>query len=106
MTTTEKDGGGPPAGEAANHQHQNPHPHEDRVKSDSTSEDGQGATAEADLLLFFGAVYGNATGYLHVVYGKDWYRNGDKLKLKIWSERGRWTSSAVFRCPMAPARRR
>ena len=62
----------------------NPHPHDqaDGVESSSICQRQQ-----EDIRLFLDMLYGNGTGYCHVIWGEGWYRDDKgKLRLRSWSE--------------------
>lgn len=73
--------------------------------SHSTNGDGGGTSPEADVRLFFDVLYRDGTGFVHVVYGKDPYRNDKgKIRFRIWSRKTPRTGmrSPTRRMPTPP----
>ena len=88
-TEAEKEGGGPGPRAATHYQNRSPHRQDQAADAvQSNGDRGQSTSPEADVRLFLDMLYGGGTGFCHVVYGKDPYRDGDKPpRFRFWSEK-------------------
>lgn len=88
-TKAEKEGGGPGPRAATHYQNRSPHRQDQAADAvQSNGDRGQSTSPEADVRLFLDMLYGGGTGFCHVVYGKDPYRDGDKPpRFRFWSEK-------------------